>query len=463
MKGLGPSIAILLIVLVGSGTAQDEDTTAEAIALFNKGQDVHEKGDLKGAIESYEKALKIFPEFPEAELQRGSAYQSMGRLDEAESAFRRSVELREDWSLALANLGSVLVRKGAYSDAEAYLAKAIELDELNFPAFAALTELRLKSKAPQPVLQTLLVKLRELTAKANPTASIWTARAALEIAAGDRKNAKMSASKALELDPKYQFALSTSADISLLENDPAAADSFVKRFESVAPNSELARTLRARVLLSQGKPDEALSLLASISKPGPDTTLLRNQIIASTTTDTAELEKQLSSDPKSAQILARLCNAFRTYDPAKALDYCRRASEAAPTEVGPVIGYAAALVQAKRYDDSVVVLRRLLTIAPDNSTARANLATALFQLKRYPEAKQEFRWLTDHQPNQAIAYYFLAIVHDQLQELPDAAANYQQFLRLAEPESSKLEIEKVNLRLPIILKAIKEGKGKKRG
>jgi len=102
-------------------------------------------------------------------------------------------------------------------------------------------------------------------------------------------------------------------------------------------------------------------------------------------------------------------------------------------------------------------------IAPDNSTVHANLATALFQLKRYPDAKIEFRWLTDNQPKQAAPYYFLAIVHDQLSEFPDAAANYQQFLRLADPESSKLEIEKVNLRLPVVQKFIKEGKGKKRG
>jgi Flp pilus assembly protein TadD len=145
------------------------------------------------------------------------------------------------------------------------------------------------------------------------------------------------------------------------------------------------------------------------------------------------------------------------------LEYCRRASEASPDSVQPVIGYAAALVQAKQYADAVIVLRRLITIAPDNSTARANLATALFQLKRYPEAKTEFRWLTDHRPDQPIAYYFLGIVHDHLLEFADAAANYQQFLRLADPGSSKLEIEKVNLRLPAVLKLIKEGKGKKRG
>jgi Flp pilus assembly protein TadD len=177
----------------------------------------------------------------------------------------------------------------------------------------------------------------------------------------------------------------------------------------------------------------------------------------------AELEKQLVADLKNPVLLGKLCTAYRVSDPTKSLDYCRRAAEASPNEIQPVVGYGGALVQSKRYDEAVIVLRRLITIAPDNATAHANLATALFQLKRYPEAKTEFRWLTDHQPEQSIAYYFLAIIHDQLAEFPDAAANYQLFLKLADPESSKLEIEKVNLRLPLVQKFIKEGKGKKRG
>ena len=441
----------------------EEDPSGEAVALFNKGQDAHEKGEFARAIENYDKALKLIPEFPEALLQRGNAYQSLGKLDEAESAFRKTVELRDDWSLALASLGSVLVRKNNFSDAEKYLRQAIETDELNFPAYAAITELRLKTKASPEVLKALLLKTRSLTVKANPTASIWASRAALESALGESKNAKASAAKALELDPKYQLALSTSADIALLENDPAAAEAFVKRLEAIAPTSESAKGLRARLLMTQGKSSEALALLNAITTPGSEIVDLKNQLLAAATTDVAELEKRLESDPKSAVVLAKLCTAFRVGDPAKALDYCRRASEADPNSVQPVVGYAAALVQGKRYDDAIVVLRRLLVIAPDNSTVRANLATALFQLKRYPEAKVEFRWLTDHQPEQAVAYYFLAITHDQLAEFPDAAANYQQFLRLADPESSKLEIEKVNLRLPVVQKFIKEGKGKKRG
>ena len=455
--------AIVAVAVLNTPLFCQNDDGDQAVEFFNKGQDAHEKGDFKLAIENYEKALKIIPNFPEAELQRGNAYQSLGKLSEAETAFRRAVELRDDWSLAMASLGSVLVRQERYADAQRHLTKAIEIDDLNFPAYAALTELRLRTNAGPNELNPLLTRLRTLTGKANPTASIWASRAAIENALGDRNNAKTSAAKALEIDPKSLFALSTAADVALVQNDPTAADGFVKRLEALAPQFESSKALRARVLIAQGKTDDAVKLLNSISSPGPVIVDLKKQIAAAASTDTADLEKQVVADPRNAVALARLCSAYRTTDPTKALEFCRRAAEASPNDVQPVIGYAAALVQAKSYSDAVLVLRKLLTIAPDNTTAHANLATALFQLKRYAEAKAEFRWLADRQPEQAIAYYFLGIVHDQLAEFPDAAANYQQFLRLADPESSKLEIEKVNLRLPAVLNLIKEGKGKKRG
>lgn len=458
------TIALMLVTpFVARAQNGEDDRSGEAVALFNKGQDAHEKGDLKVAIENYEKALKVIPEFPEAELQRGSAYQSMGKLDEAEAAFRRAVELRGDWSLALANLGSMLVRRERYGEAEKYLEKAIEIDDLNFPAFAAMTELRLKTNASPEVLKALLAKLTGLTAKANPTASIWAARAALENALGDRRSARSSLTNALQIEPANVPALIESAMLALLQDDPTAADRFVNRLEAAAPHTESTKVMRARLLVAQGKPEDALTLLKTIATPGTTATALKNDIAAASIADPAELEKQLIEHPKSAVILAKLCSAFRASDPTKALDYCRRASEAAPESLPPVIGYAAALVQAKQYENAVAILRRLVAIAPDNATVRANLATALFQLKRFAEAKAEFTWLTERQPEQAVAYYFLAIVHDRLEEYVDAAANYQQFLRLADKESSKLEVEKVNLRLPAVLNLVKEGKGKKRG
>ncbi|NNF00594.1 MAG: tetratricopeptide repeat-containing protein, partial [Pyrinomonadaceae bacterium] len=72
-----------------------------------------------------------------------------------------------------------------------------------------------------------------------------------------------------------------------------------------------------------------------------------------------------------------------------------------------------------------------------------------------------YKWIVNEKPELAVGFYFLAICYDKLQEYEDALANYEQFLQLADVENGALEIEKVNLRLPVLKKQIKRGLGKK--
>ena len=453
--------AVLILSLSAFCLAQGDDVDADdAVAIFNQGQEAHEKGDLAGAIKLYEKALEIVSEFPEAELQRGSAFLSLGDLDKAEGSFRRACELREDWNLALASLGTVLVRKNQFSEAEKILEKAIQLDDLNFPAFAAMTELRLKTRAKPEALRTLLDRIKVLSSKANPTASVLASRGALENALGDKAAAKKSIDQSLAIDPKNRAALFERAEIALVEGDAARAEDILKVLAQVSPESADVRFLRARVLLAGDKPDEAIRILESIPQPSAEILVLRDKIAANRSANVPELEGRLEKDPKNVAILGRLCTVLRARDPVKALDYCKRAFEIAPTDIGYAVGYGAALVQAKNYLQAVDLFRNILKFSPDNFTVHTNLATALFQLKRLPEAKAEYLWLLERQPDLVIAYYLLGITHDQLGEFMDAMANYQLFLKRADPEKNKLEIEKVNLRLPILQKLIKDKKGK---
>jgi tetratricopeptide (TPR) repeat protein len=438
--------------------------------MFNQGQDAHEKGDLNGAIGFYELALKILPDFPEAEFQLGNAQLTLGKTDEAENAFRKCVKLKPEWSLALAKLGETLVNKytdqkrdaAIYTEASTILWRAIDIEPGNFPAYVAMTDLLLNSSPSASDLRSMLEKLKALTdGKMNSPASIWTARGEVENALGDRAAAITSLARALQINQADAPALYAMANIALGENDTSRAGELINRFEPVAKDRQALTVLKARLAFANGKPGDALKLLGEIKNPSPDAAALRSKIAVSDSTNTADLEKQLDADPKDGAVLGRLCLLYRVSDPAKALDYCGRASAAEPENVGHAIGYGAALVQAKRYDDAVGLFQKLLKFEPSNATIHANLATAFFQLKRYPEAKDEYNWLAKNQPDTAITYYFLAIVHDQLREYMDAMANYQQFLKLAKPDDSKLEIEKVNLRLPALQKLIKESSGKK--
>jgi tetratricopeptide (TPR) repeat protein len=429
LRGFCVPLVLVLAVVFGQSPAraQGDDGSEDAVALFNAAQDRHEHGDLAGAIILYDKALKAVPEFPEAEYQRGVAELQLGTRDEAERSFRRALQLREDWSPALTALGSLLVDSERYAEAQTLLAKALEADPQSSPALAAMVDLRLKTKASPAVLQGLLDTVTGLTAKAKPTPSLWAARAALESALDKHDAARASVTNALALEPANRTALFLAADLAIRDGDMLGAEEAANALEK--QNADKAALARLR------------SAIAAANAPD--------------TAGAAELEKKLEADPKNAAALGGLCWVLRRDSPLRAIDYCRRAAEAEPSNLRYVIGYAAALVQAKQFDTATAVLRKVIAAAPDNSTAHANLAAALFEQKRYAEAREQYEWLTLKQPDLAAAYYFLAICYDRLGKELDAMANYQQYLRRADPAANKPDIEKVNLRLSQMRKKAK--------
>lgn len=450
-------LVIVLLFLGTSVSAQDEN---DPVKLFNQGQNAHEKGDFKKALEFYEKALEGYPEFPEAEYQKGAALQSLGKDKDAETSYRRAIELKEDWVLPMANLGELLVKLNKYAEAEMLLKKVIQLDSQNSKAHEALAELFLKTKASKTTLNDHLLKIKFLTANPKAPASLWAARGALEREIGDSTSAKGSITKALQSDPKNFSALSQAIEIQLLEKKFSEALANATKIAALYPNSLPANILLANAYAQNDKKDEALKILNSLDQKDPGVIGLKNALASQATEDPAQLEKELASNPKNAAILGKLCILTRT-SPTKALEYCRRASEAEPSNIGHAVGYGAALVQAKQFDSAILLFSKILTFEPDNQVAHANLATALFETKRYAEAKTQYAWLVSKNPNLAIAHYFLAICHDNLGEYSQALENYQRFVKTADPKVNQLEIDKVNLRLPILEKQIKQGGTKK--
>jgi len=452
--------AVLSIPAVSQEADVPEDDTSRALALFNEGQDAHEKGEIPKAIALYKEALEALAEFPEAEYQLGTAFVSQRDLAGAEAAFRRALKYREDWSLALAALGHTLVRQRNFDEAAKVLVAAVAKDDTNFPALASLVELRLKQGSDTVVLRELLETVTSLTAKANPTASLWAARGALERTLGDHKQAATSLEKAAAADPTSEFVHYELAANALDANDPNAAESYIARFGELDPDSADHKFLRARLLTARNDLHGALTTLNSIKSPLPAAVELRGRLEVELATDPADIEAKLLADRSNVELLGRLCVLYRRRDPGKALEYCRQAHEASG-EDAHAIGFAAALVQARQFEQAVTLLRKIAGHIPDNSTVRANLVTALFQLKRYQEAKAELRWLLDRDPDLVNAYYFLAIAHDNLGEYLDAMANYQEFKRRADPEKNADEIGRVDLRLPVLQRQIKSGKGRK--
>ena len=473
-KRLLPFAACLVLLAVWSLAAAQTvdvfgDDAADPVRLFERGQSAHARGELEKAIGFYEQAIKVRPEFPEAEFQLGNALASLGRLPQAEAAFRLAISYKKNWSLPYSALAIVLMRQSRDKDAEPFFRQALTLDNKDPVALRMLSELRLRAGDSKEALDLA----KRATANAEAPASAWVTLAMAERANGNRTAAKTAVDHVLDAEPENVAALVERADLFKDEKNFDLAITDLRVAAKLKPMDKGVASRLAEALQAAGKPDEALAVAKAAGLEVQQTignsggvVGTPEEIEAANSDDPAvarkALEKLLEKNPRSAMLLGRLGASYRTDDPARSLEFYRKAAEVEPNAPEHALGYGAALVQARRFPEAAYILRQVVKAVPDNYVARANLATALYESKRYPEAIPEYEWILTAKPEIVVAHYFIATAHDYLGEYPEALASYEKFLTVADAKTNQLEIDKVKLRLPTLRRQIQLGEGVKK-
>src|SRR5437868_1848464 len=263
-------LALLAIALCFQAVrAQTDDATngeTDPVKLFEKGQDAHAKNDYKLAIQLYDAAIKLKPEFPEAEFQRAMALLVTNRKPEAMEGFNRAVTERPDWALPYAKFGSLLAFPGnADAEAEPLLRKAIQLDDKNSEAVVALAVLRQRAGD----LTEAVKLMRAATALSDATFQTWRRRAYIESSAGDNAAAVASITHAIDMKPRELPALYLDrARLRLQMNDRAGAllDLEVGK-PTVIPMTHFSIVLEVAQLFARaGNPNESVRLLDALTQ-----------------------------------------------------------------------------------------------------------------------------------------------------------------------------------------------------
>ncbi len=465
------SILIISCCLNVAVQAQDDfgDAATDPVKLFERGQSAHARGELEKAIEFYEQAIKVRPEFPEAEFQRGSALASLGRLDEAEEALKKAITLKKNWALPHSAMGALLMRQQRDKEAVAAFRQALAVDPQENVALRMLSELRLREGDPKEALDLA----QRATRNPDAPSSAWVGLAIAQKANGNKELAKQTLDKVLSNEPNNVTALIERSDLSVEQKafDSAIVD--LGTANKLRPNDKAIASRLAHALQQTGRLEEA----AAVAKSAGIETQVANanaggvigtpdEISAANSDDvkTAReaIEKLIQKNPKSAMLLAKLGATYRKEDPTKSLELYRRASELQPTEPDYAVGYAAALVQARRFAEAAHILKQVVKHNPKHFSAHANLATALYELKLYSESVTEFEWLLAQKPDLVVTHYFIATAHDFLGEYPQALESYEMFLAKADAGTNQLEIEKVKLRLPTLRRQSQLGEGVKK-
>ncbi|HEU4833764.1 MAG TPA: tetratricopeptide repeat protein, partial [Pyrinomonadaceae bacterium] len=289
--------ACLALVFVCSNvSAQTVDTfgddAADPVRLFERGQSAHARGELEKALGFYEQALKVRPEFPEAEFQRGNALASLGRLAEADAAFRRAISYKKNWSLPYTALGIVLVRQNRDKEAEQFFNQALTVDNKDSGALRMMSDLRLRAGDPKSALDFA----KRATTNSEAPASAWVTLALAEKANGNIAGAKAALDHILANEPENVAALLERADLFTDEKNFDLAIADLKAAAKLKPTDKAVLSRLAYALQQAGKTEEAQAVAKAAG--------IETQPPAGTTGVTGtpeEIEAANSTDPVVAR------------------------------------------------------------------------------------------------------------------------------------------------------------------
>ena len=308
------AICFALFSLCATVSAQEAfgDDAADPVRLFERGQSAHSRGELEKALTFYEQALKVRPEFPEAEFQRGNALASLGRLPEADAAFRLAISYKKNWALPYSALGALLMRQGRDKEAEEFFRQALTADAKEGVALRMLSEIRLRAGDAKSALEFA----KRATAITEAPASAWIGLAMAEKANGNKVAAKAVLDRVLADEPENFAALMERADLFTDEKNFELAIADLKAAAKLKPADKAVASRLANALQQAGKAEEALAVAKAagleVQLPTDNGTGgvvgTPEEIEAANSNDPAvarkALEKLLEKNPRNAMLLA---------------------------------------------------------------------------------------------------------------------------------------------------------------
>jgi tetratricopeptide (TPR) repeat protein len=101
---------------------------AEAQKEFSKGSAASTKGDQTRALDHFQKAVRLDPEFADSFNGMGISFAALGQLPQAAEQFQKAIDLVSDHPGAAANLSIVLCRLQRYHDAVEMARRALKLN-----------------------------------------------------------------------------------------------------------------------------------------------------------------------------------------------------------------------------------------------------------------------------------------------------------------------------------------------
>ena len=310
---------------------------------------LHEAGDLLGAVDAYTAALRIQPDHPGVRSNLGAAYVKLGKYDEAIEQYRAAIRV-DDKPAFRFNLALAYYKAARLPDAIEAFQAVLAASPDNAPAALLLADAMLQNGEFQKVIDLLAPRDSQFTSDLGFAYVMGTAL----LRTGRPEQAQVYLDRI--------FSAGESAEAHLLmgtafleKGDFPAALAELRKALAINPDLPTLRTVYARALLSSGDQEAAVR----------------------------ELQRALLAAPNDFEANLRLGALLRRDGRhEESARYLRRAYELRPQDVTARLGLAGALLSQGKLDESRGLLEGIVAESPGYTEAHVMLATCYYRLKR---------------------------------------------------------------------------------
>ncbi|NLO33451.1 MAG: tetratricopeptide repeat protein [Candidatus Hydrogenedentes bacterium] len=354
------------------------------------------------AINHYEEALRIAPNFTLALNNWGNLLLELGRYDEARAKYDTTLTLRPDDEYAWYNLARLAELENRLPDAETCYLHAIENSPDNSHILNNLGLLYAKMERPDDA-EIYYKKALEIDAE-NPLP--YNNLGLLMELRNDPEEALHKYEAALEIKPSFLLALNNAAALlTRLGREEEIEAIFQKALDADPANGDVHNSY-GYYLYGNGKNEEAKSHFLKAIEAIPEFPLAWNNLgnVAKDEGDAAEAERCylqaltiFPADPVATFNLVRLY--WSQQDTQKATLYFDELLGRVTEDASFLFSCAAALTDAYAWDLASQAYKKALELDPDRLAARFNLALLLFPtLNKAEEALEQLELIEKAAP-----------------------------------------------------------------
>lgn len=356
----GPMLIGSLLVcgfFLAAREAQAQAAASDPKQIFARAVELHQAGDLPGAIRQYEAFLKAQPYSIEARSNLGAAYARLGRYQDAIQQYKLALALDANNATIRFNLGLAFYKAAHLPEAAAELAQVVAAQPQNKNAVVLLADCHFRRGELKKVIDLL---------------------SPLEASFGE--------------DRAYAYLLGTAL---ILDNQPERGQVIIDRLFRGGDSAEARVVLGTAHLMGRDFPNalKEFERAAEMNPQLPGVHSLYGRAVLATgdperamTAFRCELELN-PNEFESNLYLGRQLSQEQKFD--EALIYLQRALQVRPRDLNARYYWGSVYLSMNRTVDAQRVLEEVVKDAPDFIEAHVLLATAYYRLKRKEDGDRE--------------------------------------------------------------------------